>query len=300
MNAKLHLIDISLLEDDSPNLDRTRRAYESLLEQYGYDAASIQLQISYANFLAFRMDQADEAIEILKKSLEQPLSEYTEGYVKLNLGDILVYTRRFNEALILFTQVQKGLKNDVMAQQARFKVAQTSFYKGDFDWALTQLKVLRSSTSQLIANDAMQLSLIISDNSIEDSTQTALRKYARADLLSYQKKQPEALEVLEELLISHKGERIEDEALLMQGKLLEETNDFSGARLSYLKITEFFGTDILADDAHFALAELYRIKLGEPEKAMEHYREIIFRFQDSYYFPQARKEFRILRGDPVN
>ncbi|MDM9630207.1 tetratricopeptide repeat protein [Robiginitalea sp. M39] len=300
LNAKLHLIDISLLEDDSPNLDRTRRAYESLLEQYGYDAASIQLQISYANFLAFRMDQADEAIEILKKSLEQPLSEYTEGYVKLNLGDILVYTRRFNEALILFTQVQKGLKNDVMAQQARFKVAQTSFYKGDFDWALTQLKVLRNSTSQLIANDAMQLSLIISDNSIEDSTQTALRKYARADLLSYQKKQPEALEVLEELLISHKGERIEDEALLMQGKLLEETNDFSGARLSYLKITEFFGTDILADDAHFALAELYRIKLDEPEKAMEHYREIIFRFQDSYYFPQARKEFRILRGDPVN
>jgi tetratricopeptide (TPR) repeat protein len=300
LNAKLHLIDISLLEDPSPNLGRTQKAYESLLEEYGYDAASVQLQISYANFLTFRMEQADKAIDILKKSLEQPLSNYTEGYVKLNLGDILVYNQRFNEALILFTQVQKELKNDVMGQQARFKVAQTSFYKGDFDWALTQLKVLRNSTSQLIANDAMQLSLIISDNSIEDSTQTALRKYARADLLSYQKKRPEALKVLEELLESHKGERIEDEALLMHGKLLEEEKDFSGARLSYLKITEFFGSDILADDAHFALAELYRTELNDSEKAMEHYRALIFNFQDSYYYPQARRQFRILRGDAVN
>jgi tetratricopeptide (TPR) repeat protein len=300
LNAKLHLIDIGLLKDPGQNLSKTRKDYEDLMQQYGYQANTLQLQISYANFLTFQLGEPEEAIQILKQCLELPMSNYTEGYVKMNLGDILVYTQRFNEALINFSQVQKRLKNDVMGQQARFKVAQTSFYKGDFDWALTQLKVLRNSTSQLIANDAMQLSLIISDNSLEDSTQTALRKYARADLLRYQQKNDAALEVLEELLEQHKGERIEDEALLMQGKLKEEKGDFSGARMSYLKIIEFFGQDILADDAHFALAELYRTRLEEPEKAMEHYREIIFRFQDSYYFPQARRQFRILRGDPVN
>ena len=300
LNAKLHLIDIGLLKDPGQNLSKTRKDYEELMQQYGYQANTLQLQISYANFLTFRLGEPEEAIRILKQCLELPMSNYTEGYVKMNLGDILVYTQRFNEALINFSQVQKRLKNDVMGQQARFKVAQTSFYKGDFDWALTQLKVLRNSTSQLIANDAMQLSLIISDNSLEDSTQTALRKYARADLLRYQQKNDAALEILEELLEQHKGERIEDEALLMQGKLKEEKGDYSGARMSYLKIIEFFGQDILADDAHFALAELYRTRLEEPEKAMEHYREIIFRFQDSYYFPQARRQFRILRGDPVN
>ncbi len=300
LNAKLHLIDIGLLKDPNPNLGKAEKSYEELMQQYGYQANTLQLQISYANFLTFRMGEPDKAIGILKECMELPMSNYTEGYVKMNLGDILVYTQRFNEALINFSQVQKRLKNDVMGQQARFKVAQTSFYKGDFNWALTQLKVLRNSTSQLIANDAMQLSLIISDNSLEDSTQTALRKYARADLLRYQQKREEALEILSGLLEQHKGERIEDEALLMQGQLLEEKGDYSGARMSYLKIVEFFGQDILADDAHFALAELYRTHLEEPEKAMEHYREIIFNFQDSYYFPQARRQFRILRGDPVN
>ena len=300
LNAHLHLIDIDMMKDRSPNLTKTQKAYEALMASYGYQANTLQLQISYANFLTFQMDQPEKGIEILKKGLELPLPNYMEAYVKSNLGDILVYTQRFNEALILFSQVQKQMKNDVMGQQARFKVAQTSFYKGDFDWALTQLKVLRNSTSQLIANDAMQLSLVISDNSLEDSTQTALGKYARADLLAYQKKNEEALEILNDLLDQHKGERIEDEALLMHGRLLEEKGDYSAARLSYVKIIEFFGQDILADDAHFALGELYRKHLDDPEKAMEHYREIIFGYQDSYYFPEARRQFRILRGDPVN
>ena len=300
LNARLHLIDIGLQQDPEANKEKIRREYDELLEGYGFAAPTLQLQVAYAEFLAYELGEPQPAITMLKQSLELPLSNHIEGYLKLSLGDILVFDRRFNEALILFSQVQKLLKNDVMGQQARFKVAQTSFYKGDFDWALTQLKVLRNSTSQLIANDAMQLSLTISDNSLEDSTRTALRKYAEADLLAFQKNEDQALQTLEEILTLHKGEKIEDEALLMHGKLLQERGDDSGALLSYRKIVEFYGNDILADDAHFAIAELYRTRLGEPERAMEHYREIIYRFQDSYFFPEARKQFRILRGDPVN
>ena len=214
--------------------------------------------------------------------------------------DILWFDQKFNKALILFSQVQKNLKNDVLGQDARFKVAQTSFYKGDFEWALTQLKVLRSSTSQLIANDAMQLSLLISDNSLEDSTQTALKKYARADLLAYQNKTEEAIALFDDMLENHKGEKIEDEALLKQGELLELLKRYDAAEYNYIKIVEFYGSDILADDAHFALGELYRKILNDPQKAMSHYESIIYNYQDSYYFPQARKNFRMLRGDSIN
>ena len=184
-----------------------------------------------------------------------------------------------------------------MGQNARFKVAQTSFYKGDFDWALTQLKILRGSSSQLIANDAMRLSLLISDNSLEDSTQVALKKYARADLLAYQNKTTEAIEELGVILTAHKGEQIEDDALLKQAELLETKKEYEAAEFNYRKITEFYSNGILADDAHFALGELYRTVLNQPEKAKAQYEKIIYNYQDSYYFPQARKNFRILRGD---
>ncbi|CAZ96289.1 MULTISPECIES: tetratricopeptide repeat protein [Zobellia] len=300
LNAQLNLIDIQLLDPSEKALEEIQKQFDELIALHGYKAQTLQLQVAYANFLTFKKENPEKAVQVLKQSLELPLNNRGKAFVKLALGDILVFDRRFNEALIYFSQIQKNLKNDVLGQNARYKVAQTSFYKGDFDWALTQLKVLRSSTSQLIANDAMQLSLLISDNSLEDSTQTALKKYARADLLAYQNKTKEAITELDDILKNHKGEKIEDEALLKQGELLERTKAYEAAEYNYLKIIEFYANGILADDAHFKLAELYRNKLNQPEKAKTHYEKIIYNYQDSYYFPQARKNFRMLRGDAVN
>ena len=300
LNAKLNIIDIELIDADANQLNAVQKKYEQLTLEHGYKSQTLQLQIAYANFLTFKRDQPEDAIEVLKNSLELPLNDRGKAFVKLALGDILVYDKKFNEALIYFSQIQRSLKNDVLGQNARYKVAQTSFYKGDFDWALTQLKVLRSSTSQLIANDAMQLSLLISDNILEDSTQTALKKYARADLLAYQNKTKEAINILNDILENHKGEKIEDEALLKQGELHIQLKNFEAARFNYQKIIEFYASGILADDAHFRLAELYRKTLNVPEKAMTHYEKILYHYQDSYYFPQARKNFRLLRGDAIN
>ncbi len=300
LNAQLNLIEIQLLDRDTKKLDAVQKQFDELMAIHGYKSQTLQLQVAYANFLTFKRDLPEPAIDILKKSLELPLNSRGRAFVKLTLGDILVFDKKFNEALIYFSQIQKNLKNDVLGQNARYKVAQTSFYKGDFDWALTQLKVLRSSTSQLIANDAMQLSLLISDNSLEDSTQTALKKYARADLLGYQNKTEDAIAELDDILKNHKGEKIEDEALLKQGQLLEGLKDYEAAEFNYRKITEFYSGGILADDAHFALGELYRNILNEPEKAKVQYEKIIYNYQDSFYFPQARKNFRMLRGDSIN
>lgn len=300
LNAQLNLLDIELIASSPKDYPGIDKQYQELVSEYGYQPNTLQLQVAYANFLTFRKNESDKAIPILKKSLELPMAKYGEAYIKMALGDILVFDQKFNEALIYFSQIQKNLKNDVLGQEARFKVAQTSFYKGDFDWALTQLKVLRGSTSQLIANDAMQLSLLISDNSFEDSTQTALKKYAKADLLAYQNKNEEAVAVLEEILQQHKGEKIEDEALLKQAELLVKAGNYDSALFNYTKIVEFYADDILADDAHFAMAELFRETLNQPEKAKYHYEKILYNYQDSYFFPQARKNFRMLRGDIIN
>ena len=300
LNAELDLIDIELRDASANQLDAVQKKYEDLIAIHGYKTPTLQLQVAYANFLTFKKDNPKPAEELLKNSLELPLNSRGTAYIKLALGDILVYDKKFNEALIYFSQIQQKLKNDVLGQEARFKVAQTSFYKGDFDWALTQLKVLRSSTSQLIANDAMQLSLLISDNSLEDSTQTALKTYARADFLAYQNKTVEAISVLNEILENHKGEKIEDEALLKQAQLFESQKKYEEAQFNYQKIITFYPNGILADDAYFALAELYRKVFDAPEKAKEHYEKIIYNYQDSYYFPEARKNFRILRGDAIN
>ena len=299
LKAHLHITDFELQQASKKEYAKIEEQYKILLQQYGTYPETLNLQIKYAEFLAFYKDDITTARELLKESLELNLNRFQLARVKITLADILVYDEKFNQALIYYSQVQKSLKNDVIAQTARFKVAKTSFYKGDFDWSLTQLKVLRSSTTQLIANDAMQLSLLISDNSLEDSTQTALKIFAKADLLAFQNKDTEAIALLNEILENHKGESIEDEALLKQGKLHEKSGAFEKAKLNYIKILEFFSTDILVDDALFALGELYTNQFNDPEKAKEYYERIILNHPDSIYAVEARKKYRRLRGDAI-
>lgn len=300
INAHLQLINLKLKQPNKKTIQEVESTYQNLLNQYGKTPETLNLQNAYASFLAFKKEQPNLAISFLKESMGLPLTRFEQAELKMTLADILVYAERFNEALIYYSQIQKSLKNHVIGQNARFKVAQTSFYKGDFDWANTQLKVLRSSASQLIANDAMQLSLLITDNILEDSTQTALKKYAKAHLYAYQNKKQEAIAFLDDILKNHKGESIEDEALFKQAQLLTTLGLYDKALVNYLKIIEFHGYGILADDALYELAKLYLNAFNEPEKAMPYLEKIIFNHPDSIHFVEARKKYRALRGDAIN
>jgi tetratricopeptide (TPR) repeat protein len=273
--------------------------FEKLLNTYGRGNETYLLQIDYNHFLAFKANEIEKATNNLKTLTNKNLNSYQESRVKMELADILVLDEKFNRALIYYSQIQKKVKSDVLAQEARFKVAQTSYFKGDFEWAKAQVDVLRKSASQLIANDALELSLMIHDNTLEDSLQTALKKFAKADFLALQNKNTAAIQALDEILINHKGEKIEDEALLKQGKLFEKTNQYTKAEENYLKLIELYKEDILGDDAYYHLAKLYENQLENEQKAKEYYEQIIFNFADSIYFIEARKRFRMLRGDEI-
>ena len=294
------LLSIETNEVTDNDYTQIQAKYDQLFNDFGLNHQTIDLQLSYAQFLAFNLNKPNESILFLKNSLNQPLSVQQAAQLKLKLGDILVFQEKFNEALIYYTQIQRSLKNSPISQEARFKVAKASYYKGDFDWAESQLKILKSSTSQLIANDALDLKLLISDNKFEDSTQTALKLYAKADLLAFQNRSNDAILVLNDLLANHKGETIEDQALLFQAKLYEKTNQYLKAESNYKKIMETWREDILIDDAIYMLAELYTNYLGQEDKAKELYEQIIFDHADSIYFVESRKKYRALRGDVIN
>ena len=301
LDANLYLLEISILtansKDEIKNVDQK---FQELFSSYGYGSSTLDIQIAYADYLAFKKDNPIKAIQILKEALNNTESQFQYGSVKLKLADILVYTGKFNEALINYSQVQTKLKNSILAQTARFKVAQTSYFKGDFKWALTQLKVLKSSTSQLIANDALQLNLLISDNIVGDTVFDALKTYAKADLLAFQNKNKQAIDTLHTLLKKFKGRSIEDEALFKQAELFTKIKKYALAENNYLRIVELQKDGILADDAYFRLAQLYENKLNNVEKAKELYQKIIFEFPSSIFLVDARKQYRTLRGDIVN
>lgn len=300
LTAHQYILEIDTNNASEKELKRIDEAYNSLFNEFGKSDITLPLQLAYGEFLAFHQKDTESATAFLRKSMKLNISEFQEAKVKLLLADILVLQERFNEALIFYSQIQMSLKNSTISQEARFKVAKTSYYKGDFDWAESQLKILKSSTSQLIANDALDLKLLISDNKFEDSLQTALKYYAKADLFAFQNKTDDAITLLDKILEEHKGESITDQTLFQQAKLYENKKQYNKAEANYQLIIKDWKEDILADDAHYHLAELYNTHLAKPDEAKQLYEKIIFEFEDSIYFIEARKKFRMLRGDSIN
>ncbi len=270
---------------------------QQLLITYEITPFTLSLQIIQAHFLAFNLKKTEEGKDIIKKALELNLNAYQQADAKMELADILLLEEKFNQALIYYSQIQLDLKNDVMAHEASLKAAKTSYYKGDFEWALKQFKELKAANTQLIANDALEYFLLINDNTVADSTQTALKQFAKGDFLMYQNKKQEAIAQFQGVLKTFKGQEIEAVTMLRLGKIYESLKDYTSALAQYQQIIDHHGDGIYIDEALFFSAEIYNDELHNAEKAKPLYEKVIFNHQDSIYFVDARKKYRELRGD---
>lgn len=276
------------------------KEFDTFFDEFGMQSKTIPVQLTYADYLTFEKNKPKEAISLLQNSLNLPASSLVKGTVKVKLADILVYDNQFNQALILYSQVQLELKNSSLAQNARFKVARTSYFKSDFDWANTQLSVLKSSTSQLIANDALDLHLLILNNIGQDSLKRPLELFARAQLLSYQNKTGQSIDTLQIILDEFKGSAVEDDALVFQAELYAGLRQYKKAEANYLTVMSNYDKSILIDKAVYRLAQLYQTELNRPDLAKEYYEKILFNYPSSIYLVDARKQYRSLRGDLIN
>lgn len=296
--GQTYLMEIRIKTAQPKDYPVIKAALEKLLEDFGKNVYTVDLQILQARFMGFNLDNPKEAQQILNGILKLPLNPFQQAEIKMELADMFLYEEKYNQALIYYSQIENDLKNHEVGHQASLKVAKTSYYKGDFPWALKQLSVLKTSFSQLIANDALELYLLINDNQ-SDSLYTSLNKFARADFYLYKGKDQLALEQFEKILQEHKGEDIEAVTHLRIGKILERQKDYLKALEHYDAIITRFSDGIYLDEALFFSAEIYNKYLGNPEKAKELYEKVIFNHQDSIYFIEARKQYRILRGDEV-
>jgi tetratricopeptide (TPR) repeat protein len=268
-----------------------------LLKQYEISPFTLSLQLIQAHFVAFNLKKPEDGKAIVKEALELQLNDYDVAQAKMELADILLYEEKFNQALIYYSQIELDLKNDVIAHEASLKSAKTSYFKTDFVWALKQFKELKSANTQLIANDALEYFLLINDNTVADSTQTALKQFAKGDYLLYQNRNQEAEAQFQTILKNYKGKEIEAVTLLRLGRIYEKLGDFTLALSQYQNIIDHHSDGIYVDEALFFSAEIYNKQLKLPEKAKPLYEKIIFNHQDSIYFVDARKTFRQLRGD---
>ncbi len=296
VQANFFLLSMQIKNVEPKDFPIIQERFAALKNQFGNGDNTLQLQILEAHFLAFSMQKPELGITILKNVLELNLTRYQAASVKMELADIFLIQEKFNQALLYYTQIEDDLKNDVIGHQASLKSGLASYYKGDFSWAFSQFKVLKTATTQLIANDALEYFLLINDNTVADSTQAALKKFAAADFLLYQNKNDKALIYFQNILKQFPGNEIESVTLLRMGDIYRKQKKYDLAISQYQEIIDKHSDGIYIDEALFYSAEIFR-QLNQIEKAKANYEKIIFNHQDSIFYVDARKTYRQLRGD---
>ncbi|MES2287991.1 MAG: tetratricopeptide repeat protein [Bacteroidota bacterium] len=306
-NARMELLDVSyqkiVLKGNYNLIDLTEleKNYQITITELGKSASTVPLLKNLAHLQAFYLNKPDDAIALLGEAIVLPqLPLPIQAECKLELADILLMTGDIWEASLRYSQVEKSFKYDAIGQEAKFRNAKISYYTGDFMWAQAQLDVLKGATAKLIANDAMDLSLLISDALAIDTNIAPLMIFSRADLLAFQNKDEQAKITLDSINTLFPNHALADDILYKKAKIVLKHGNYIEAAALYDTIIKTYGDDILGDDALFKLAELNENQFKNLDKAKELYQQLLIKYPGSLYVVEARKRFRKLRGDSFN
>lgn len=286
----------SYTQQDLINLEKK---YEEILSEseMGKSSITVPLIMQLAHVEGFYLHNKTKAISLLEETLLIPrISKNHLGECKMALGDMHVLSGNVWDASLYYMQVEKSFKEDVLGHEAKFRNAKIYYYTGQFEWAQAQLDVLKASTSKLISNDAMELSLLITDNLGLDSIAQPMLLFSAADLFIFQNKFEEAMATLDTLDVLYSDHSLSDEILYRRYEIAHKKRNWDACVKYLTQIVTSYPEDILGDDATYKLAEIYDFQLKDKEKALEFYKKVFFDYEGSIYMAGSRKRFRELGG----
>ena len=299
IDAHINLL-FALGEKENIDLEELDLMYVKTIDKLGEDYTTVLLLNNYAHFKAFSMSDLSSAQLILERIMNIPgISKNDMAECKLVYADVMLLSGNIWTSLLYYSQVEKDHKESPIGHEAKLRRAKISYFQGDFNWAQSQLDILKSSTSKLISNDAMDLSLLITDNLNLDTTTIPMEIYARADLLFYQNKFEESIITLDSICDLYSGHTLLDEIYYRKYQIYNKKGEIDKAIEMLEVIVSDYSYDILKDDALFHLAQLHELKKKDFKKAIYYYEVILLECAGSIYTSESRKKYRYLRGDDL-
>jgi len=272
--------------------------YEVFISESRDVFSIMESQRRIALLQAFQLNEIEKAIETLTRMLKQQVGRHNVvAEAKMDLADIYLLNKEPWESILLYGQVERMFRDEPLGYMAKLKSAKLSYFKGDFELAQSNLDILKLATSREIANDALDLSILIKNNTVFDSTDVVMQEYANIELMLFQNQKKQALAAMDSMLVKYNYHSIVDEVLYLQAQTELELGHIEKALLSLDKIKEAHYFEILGDDALFLMGTIYQDSLGDNETAMGLFNDLLTKFPGSIYVAEARTRFRELRGD---
>jgi tetratricopeptide (TPR) repeat protein len=265
---------------------------------YNNNFRKYNLLLDLSDIEAFYLSDVSSAKEHLNIAIQIPrLKEKQKANAKLKLADILVLEDNIWEASLMYLQIEKQFKDDQLGHLAKFKNAQVYYFSGEYDWCQAQLKVLKASTSKLIANDALELSVLITDNYNMDTSEVAMKLFSYADMLSFQQQFIKANTLYDSILNNFKNHSLNDEIIFRKAKIDLKQHNYQKAIEHFKFLVDKYPNSILLDNSLFLIASIYQEKIKDFDQAKKYFKTILFEHKGSLYAAESRKRYRKLAGN---
>ena len=272
-------------------LNNSKNVYNNSIRKYN-------LLLDLSEIEAFYLGDISSAKQHLNIAIQIPrLKEKQKGNAKLKLANILVLEDNIWEASLMYLQIEKQFKDDQLGHLAKFKNAQVYYFSGEYDWCQAQLKVLKASTSKLIANDALELSVLISDNYNMDTSEVAMKLFSYADMLTFQQQFSKANILYDSILKNFKNHSLNDEIIFRKAKIDLKQHNYQKAVEHFKLLIDNYPNSILLDNSLFLIASIYEEKIKDFDQAKKYFKTILFDHKGSLYAAESRKRFRKLAGN---
>ena len=272
-------------------LNNSKNVYNNSLRKYNLLLDLSEVEAFYLGDIISAKQHLNDAILIPR------LKEKQKGNAKLKLANILVLEDNIWEASLMYLQIEKQFKDDQLGHLAKFKNAQVYYFSGEYDWCQAQLKVLKASTSKLIANDALELSVLISDNYNMDTSEVAMKLFSYADMLTFQQQFSKANILYDSILKNFKNHSLNDEIIFRKAKIDLKKHNYQKAVEHFKLLVDNYPNSILLDNSLFLIASIYQEKIKDFDQAKKYFKTILFDHKGSLYAAESRKRFRKLSGN---
>jgi tetratricopeptide (TPR) repeat protein len=294
---------IASVKEANDKPETTEKQYKKIektgdktLEELGLNAGTIDIAGYLAHIKAFNLGKTEEASQLLDRAIKIPsATPVTKSRLKLELADILLFKDKVWDATLLYSQVEAEMKNEPIGYEAKFRNAQLFYFIGEYDWAKAKLDILKSATSKLIANDALELSLFIKNMLEEDSLGSTLQLFSKSDLSAYQDNYDSAYFWLTKIENQSPGLESYQYMIYKKADLMMKMHEYLQADSLYDYLSTYYPESIKADNAIFKRAELNRENLNNPSLAMQLYMVLMKDYPESIYAGESRKKYRELR-----
>jgi len=268
------------------------------LDELTHYAATVPLMIDLAHLDAFYLHSDSEAIALMNEAVDFPgNASITRARCQMELGDILLASGQTWEASLTYSKVETAFKHEPIGDEAKLKNATIYYYTGNFKWAKSQLDILKGATAKLTANDAMALSLLITDNTDDTAHLQPIILFAHAQLLDFQNREDSVSILLDSVYNMTDTRTLKEQILMMRANMAEKKNKPEDAMKYYQEEIKDYADGMLPDKALYKMAQLEDKKLHDLNKSAEYYKQIIINYPGSIYIEDARERYRHLSKD---